>query len=102
MGRLLAARAEIVRRLHNPFAEMIFPDAVDHDAGGQRVLRVGDPVGQEFSPASAMIFRNLLSAENGQKTARDFIAQILRIAFALYARVGRGPLDDGIALAILM
>src|SRR5262249_16038995 len=78
-----------------------FPDAVDHDAGGQRVLRVGDPVGQEFSPASAMIFRNLLSAENGQKTARDFIAQILRIAFALYARVGRGPLDDGISLGDL-
>src|SRR5262245_21443518 len=101
MRRLFTARAEIVRRLHDPFAEMILPDAVDHDASGQRIIRVGDPTGEEFAPAPAMIFRNILPAENRQKAARDFIAQTLRITLAMDARVGRRSLDDGVSLGDL-
>ena len=39
--RRLAARAEVAGRGDDPPAEVVLPDAVDHDAGRQRVVRVG-------------------------------------------------------------
>src|SRR5215831_8787451 len=43
--RSLTARAEVVRRRDDTFAEMILPDTVDHHTGSQGVVRIGDPVG---------------------------------------------------------
>ena len=60
----LAARAEVVRRLHQSLAEMILPDAIDHDASGERILLVGDPRGQQVAPAASIIRWHLLPAEN--------------------------------------
>ena len=46
-----AHRTEVVRRRHDAFAEMLLPDAVDDDAGRERVARAGDPFG-ERQPAA--------------------------------------------------
>src|SRR5882724_13234462 len=51
MRRPRAPRAEIARRGHETPTEMMLPDAVDQDAGGERVGRTGQPVGQRRSPA---------------------------------------------------
>src|SRR6185503_14579940 len=49
MRRARAAGAEIARRGHEAPAKMMLPDAVDHDAGGERVGRTGKPGGQRRS-----------------------------------------------------
>ena len=46
VGGLEAHAAEVAWRLHEAGAEVALPDAVDHDAGGEWVLCVGDPVGE--------------------------------------------------------
>ena len=51
MRRSRAARAEIAWRGHETPTEMMLPEAVDQDAGGERVGRTGKPVGQRRSPA---------------------------------------------------
>ena len=38
MGRRLAEPAEVARRAHDAVTEMMLPDAIDHHAGGQRVV----------------------------------------------------------------
>ena len=50
MRRLLAHLAEAARRADDAFAEMVLPDAVDHDARGQRILWRDQPV-RESAPA---------------------------------------------------
>src|SRR5206468_12328272 len=51
LRRSRATRAEIARRGHETPTEMMLPDAVDQDAGGERVGRTGQPGGQRRSPA---------------------------------------------------
>src|SRR5207247_5355248 len=51
MRRSRATRAEIARRGHETPTEMMLPEAVDQDAGGERVGRTGKPVGKRRSPA---------------------------------------------------
>jgi hypothetical protein len=51
MTRFLAAIAEVVAGRHQASAEVMLPDAVDHDASRQRIVRRGDPAGQLQSPA---------------------------------------------------
>ena len=53
MARLLAGRAEIVRRAHEPVAEEVQPDAIHRDARGERVRRRGEPLG-EFEAAAGV------------------------------------------------
>ena len=45
-----AADAEVVGRAHQALAEVPLPDAVDDDAGRERVVRRGDPLGQGRAP----------------------------------------------------
>ena len=53
MRRRLAEQAEVARRADEAEAEMVLPDAVDHDARGQRIVLVGDRV-RQFQPAAAL------------------------------------------------
>src|SRR5262245_58358415 len=56
MGWLAAAGAEIVRSRNESSAEMIMPHAVSHDAGGERVARIGEPFGES---AASLGFRGI-------------------------------------------
>ena len=44
MARAIAHEAEVVRSVDDPFAEVEGPNAVDDDARGERMLRIGEPV----------------------------------------------------------
>ena len=53
MRGTLAQLAEIAGRAHDSLAEMMLPDAIHHDARGQRIARIGDRLGQ-VQPAAAV------------------------------------------------
>src|SRR5206468_12777097 len=97
MRRSRAARAEIARRGHETPTEMMLPEAVDQDAGGERVGRTGKPVGQRRSPARGSRFEEVRSRlgvgigdlssllesvvlENRWKSRLHFVARLLIIA----------------------
>jgi hypothetical protein len=46
VGGKIASGTEVIDRAHQALAEQVHPDAVDDDAGGERVLRMGDPLGK--------------------------------------------------------
>ena len=46
VGGGIASGAEVVDGADEAFTEEVHPDAVDEDAGGEGVLRVGDPLGE--------------------------------------------------------
>ena len=50
----LAACPEVVARGHEPPAEMVLPDAIDHDPRGERILGTGDPA-RQLEPAAARL-----------------------------------------------
>ena len=50
MRRPLAHLAEVARRAHDAFAEVMLPDPVHHDARGQRILRRRKPLGESAPP----------------------------------------------------
>ena len=52
MGGRHSSLAEIAGRAHDALAEMMLPDAVHHDARGERVVGRGDPIGKA-APAIA-------------------------------------------------
>ena len=57
MAGTVAGRAEIARGSDQSLAEMVLPDAVDGDAGGQRVFRPGDPFSQLPAPVDRIEIR---------------------------------------------
>src|SRR4030095_2461315 len=56
MARRLRSRAEIARRAHEPGPEMMLPDAVDHDARREGVIRSNNGL-SEFEPSGAVLER---------------------------------------------
>src|SRR5262245_31580135 len=50
-GRL-AQLAEVARRAHDAFAEMMLPDAIDHHPRGERILPRHQPLGQSAPPVA--------------------------------------------------
>ena len=99
MRRSRAARAEIARRGHETPTEMMLPEAVDQDAGGERVGRTGKPVGQRRSPARgsrpeetrfrlgggigafwSLTLLVLVALEDRWKSRLHFVARLLIIA----------------------
>ena len=77
-------------------AEMMQPQTVDHDACGQRIGGIDDPLRQLHSPATSSGW-NRLPAEKFQPTARDFFAEFLGIASHMNMSVGHGPFADGVS-----
>ena len=96
MRRALAGRAEVVWRADDALAEKVLPNAVGHDAGRERVLRAGDPVGQ-FDPA-ALAGRNLRwpsRAEHGHETTGNDRTLLLQFAANVDGAVGGLAVEDG-------
>src|SRR5205814_6549786 len=46
MGRLTATRAKIVWCGNESIPEMVMPEPIDHDARGQRMAWIGEPIGE--------------------------------------------------------
>ncbi len=88
--------AEVVGGFDESFAEMVLPDAVDHDARGQRVLRAGDMGGKLAATAAGFLRRNEGAAEHGDKPSRDFLAEIERLAALLDPAVPRSAIGHGV------
>src|SRR5262249_42416905 len=51
VSRKETGAAEVARRGDDPLAEVMLPQPIDQDAGRQRVVLAGDPVGQDTTPA---------------------------------------------------
>ena len=97
MGRTGTADTEVVLGPHQSITKMMLPDAIDDHARRKRSgIRAGDPSGQFSSPASLLIDRKPLAAEDLEKSTWDFRAQAGRLAAKLNPRVLRFPLSDGI------
>ena len=51
MRGTLAHEPEVAGRAHDALPEMVVPDAVDHNAGREGVVRTGEPAGQRGAAA---------------------------------------------------
>ena len=81
--------AEVVGRADEAVAEMVLPDAIDHDAGGQRIGRARDGVG-ELEPAAAVAeARAILAGQDFEEAARHDLARRLGLAADEDRRVRR-------------
>ena len=86
----LAGLAEVVGCADDAFAEEVFPNAVGHDAGGQRIFGISDPV-SEFE--SAGVFRwniggGLGFHRDGDETTRDFRAFVADLTADMNMAIG--------------
>ena len=80
MRRRVAGPAKIVGRAHQAVAEVMFPEAVHHDARGKWVVGTGDFLG-DFKPAAAAADRRLIfSGDHLQEASRRRLAEGLMIA----------------------
>ncbi len=52
MRGLVTRLSEVANAAHDPLAEMVLPDAVDHDPRGQWVIGLSQPSGERQAPAS--------------------------------------------------
>ena len=77
-GGVLAGRgadSEVARGLDERLAEEVHPDTVDHHAGGQRVGRASDGVGEVEAAAALGEFLGRAVGEDGKVLARDLLAR---------------------------
>src|SRR5260370_35071084 len=76
----IAELAEVARRADDGPAKVILTYAVDHDAGGQRVILGGDGVrGPE--PAAALHEGSwLIAGQNLQETPRGLLARLVGVS----------------------
>ena len=100
VGGRPAPGAEVVGRGDQPPAEVVLPDPVDHDPGGQGVRRVDQPAGQ-LQPA-ALLGRDALgqplAAEDLEEAPGDHLAGAGGVALPEEWRVVRRSLGDGVGL----
>ena len=87
MRRRFAARAEIARRAHEARAEMMQPDAIDHDAGGEWIVFAGDGIGQVQSSAAMGERLPFFAREELEKLTWHLLAFVDRIAANEHARI---------------
>ena len=85
MRRPLAKLAEVAGSGHEPPAEMLLPDAVDHHSRREGVFGRRDGLGQRQPPAAVAEFLPRLFAEHLQESRRRHLAQVLGIAPDCYA-----------------
>ena len=75
MCRSCAIQTEVTRGADDALTENIVPESVDHDAGGQRVLWAGHPVGEFQAPLLFWFLdRHAYRAEDGQDVGGDDLA----------------------------
>src|SRR5262245_18266154 len=87
MSGRLSAGAEVARRRNQSPAKVMLPDAVDHDAGGQRVGRTSQPLGKFQSSASLAVPRQFLATEDLPDPARNFFAELMGFTAFLQAGI---------------
>ena len=88
--------AEIARSAHDAGAEMMLPDAIGHDARGEGIGGADDSLRQVQSATACSERLRLTRAEDGEKMARNFFAQVVLVtgdADTLIMRFGGVP-DD--------
>ena len=92
-----AGGAEVVRGADESGAEEPEPDAVDVDAGGEWILRVGNP-GGEFETATLIGIEGRCGGHvgrgDGEKAARGFVAELVDAA----AKMDAGVIDGSFLL----
>src|SRR5499426_1930560 len=86
MGRGLASRAEIFGRRYQSLSEILLPDAIDDDAGGQGVISVDDPF-RQAEPIRGRVFRERV--ERGGNARADRVAGTPPVAAFEDARLAR-------------
>src|SRR5687767_15059392 len=95
MRRRLAARAEVARRAHEAVAEVILPDAIDHDARGEGVVLAGDRFRELEASAAACEWLAVGARDDRGELPRDFLARAGGIAANENFRLhGRLAIDD--------
>ena len=110
MRGLPTLEPEVARRIDDPAAKVVMPDAVNHNPRGQWVYRAGDPAGQLQPPLGAR-FRGQLGRQDFncgncsrryQLAARAHVAALQHVhrwlSSAITNRVGGGQGRDRIAL----
>ena len=98
MRRSLTARAEIVWGLHDSATEMELPNAIDHHARGERILGIGDPLGELQPTAGGSVWWQFIPAEDRRKVTGDFIAEPFWIATQLQLRIRRLSIGDRVGI----
>ena len=96
MAGASAHAAEVVRGSDDAAAKMILPDAVHHHAGGERIVRIGHPLGQ-FGARMLQIrgkLRCRIGQQNSQGPHPDCSALVLIFAT-------RQDVDGGLVLHIV-
>src|SRR5438093_5851356 len=96
MRRTLAHLSQVVRIARNALAEVILPDAIDHDARGQRIFRTRNPIGQRQAAARYSLrhigFRRLIVMIDGREYTRsDLLARRLQVSDREDEHILRGP-----------
>ena len=92
-----AVEAEVARRVHEAGPEMVMPEAVDDDAGGQRMFLGGDPAGEGFAALGlgGVGGQGEPWADEGQPAGGDGFARQHRVAAVLaQGRAGLLELAD--------
>ncbi len=91
VGRGIGAEAEVAGGGDEAAAEVVVPDAVDHDPGGEGVGGVDDGAGQ-FEAAAALVERLavVVAGEDLEEPAGDGVAEASRAAADEHARVRFG------------
>src|SRR5690606_33867485 len=66
---------EVIRGIHQATPEMPEPYAVRHDTGGQRILRIDNPLSQKVAATPLVGFGHFLTAKNLEKASLYFRSQ---------------------------
>ena len=95
MARGLGAQAEVAGGLDQARAEVVLPDAIDQDAGGEGVAGRGDGSGQFEPPVALSEGSAVGSGEHLDETAWDLGPRLRRAAAAEHHGLRlRGPLGE--------
>ena len=92
-----AAGTEVAGGRHDSAAEMPVPDAIDDDARGQRIRRIGDPLGEFETAAAGRLLGQLLPTEDAEEAAAHLVALLPALAAFLDLLVVRFPFGHRIS-----
>ena len=87
MRRRPPLQSEIVVRLHQAFAEILLPDAIDDHPSGERIVLPNDPFRQIEAIRAAICFRN--GRQDRRRTRFDDIGRPGEVALDEYRRLAR-------------
>src|SRR4051794_20456409 len=95
MRRVIAHRAKVVAGCDDSNAEVMLPESIDDDAGGERMIGPGQPAGERGAAAadgrlSAILAVDLVGAEKLGKAGSDGFFRLAIVAGVKHVRFGRG------------